>query len=278
LIDLYRRWRSPDRRWAHRPPSPWTLTLPDQGVVCPICRWTGARFRGEAHVENSFCERCDSITRDRFLFWAFVARMPHAEGLRVWETSPRMGARYRRAMSTWFRYLCSDFDERNHRGVVRIDLQRVALPDASVDVLLTPHVLEHVPDTGAALAEIHRVLAPGGRMFLQVPLLQGTTAPPTEPEFHDDDTPVFWRFGPDLTARLRDAGFDTVLLCTEEFRDAVREGRTDWPGATSPEFDVPALLAACDPADLVPVADAEQAARLGIEPSYQVLTWECVKR
>jgi acyl-ACP thioesterase len=38
-------------------------------------------------------------------------------------------------------------------------------------------------------------------MFLQVPVLQGRTAPPVEPEFHGDNTPVFWRFGPELTDR-----------------------------------------------------------------------------
>jgi SAM-dependent methyltransferase len=189
-----------------------------------------------------------------------------------------MGDEYRTAMRSWFQYTCSDYDERHHKGVVRLDLQQVDLPDASVDVLLTPHVLEHVPDTGAALAEIHRVLAPGGRMYLQVPVLQGVTAPPTEPEFHGDNTPVFWRFGPDLTDRLRDAGFDTVLLCTDEFRDAVRDGVAEWATPTSPEFDVTSVLAGSRIDDLVSIATREQAARLGVEPAYQVLTWECLKR
>jgi hypothetical protein len=113
-------------------------------------------------------------------------------------------------------------------------------------------------------------------MFLQVPLLQGHTAPPATPEFHDDHTPVFWRFGPDLGAALRDAGFDTALLCTDDFRAAVHDGR--WDGPTSPEFDVPALLAACTLDELVSIADRNQSARLGIEPAYQLITWECIKR
>jgi SAM-dependent methyltransferase len=38
-------------------------------------------------------------------------------------------------------------------------------PDASFDVLLSFGVLEHVPDDMASLAEIHRVLTPGGLFF-----------------------------------------------------------------------------------------------------------------
>src|SRR5690606_28611802 len=121
---------------------------------------------------------------DRFLFWCFVQRTPLTRRLRVLETSPRLDDRYRSAMARWFDYTASDFDERAHRGSIRLDLQDIALPDVSVDVVLTPHVLEHVPDTGRALAELRRILVPGGRFYLQIPLLQARTAPPAEPEFH----------------------------------------------------------------------------------------------
>ena len=67
------------------------------------------------------------------------------------------------------------------------------MPDAHLDVVMTSHVLEHVPDTGKALDEVYRVLKPGGSLVLLVPVLQGATAPPDGPEFHGDATPVFWR-------------------------------------------------------------------------------------
>ena len=78
-------------------------------------------------------------------------------------------------MQRWFSYRTSDFDLSAHRGDIQIDLQAIDLPDASVDVVLTPHVLEHVPDTDKALSELFRVIAPGGRMYLQVPLVYGAT-------------------------------------------------------------------------------------------------------
>ena len=266
--------------WVDTAPSPWDVATGGEqraSAWCNICRWTGAAFEGPQHCEFATCPRCGSIARDRFLFWCFVGRTPPSLRTRLLETSPRMGADYRRAMDRWFTYTCSDFDERAHAGTVHIDLQAIDLPDESLDVLLTPHVLEHVPETDTALREIARVLAPGGRMYLQVPVLQGATAPPTEPEVHGDDTPVFWRFGPDLTSRLRDHGFTTTLLCTEDWKRRVDAGNRDWGAGTSKEFDVTSLLGGFVAEDLLSVADDPTAARLGFVPSYMFLTFEAIK-
>jgi SAM-dependent methyltransferase len=266
--------------WVDTAPSPWdapTRAEEKAAAWCNICRWTGTAFEGPQHCEFATCPRCGSIARDRFLFWCFVERTPPGLRTRLLETSPRMGQDYRDAMARWFTYTCSDFDERAHQGTVRIDLQAIDLPDESLDVLLTPHVLEHVPETDTALAEVARVLAPGGRMYLQVPVLQGATAPPVEPEFHGDDTPVFWRFGPDLTARLRTHGFRTTLLCTADWRRRVEAGDQEWGAPTSQEFDVTSLLSGSIAEDLLTVADDATAARLGFVPSYMFLTWECVR-
>lgn len=272
---------APPASWVDAAPNPWAPPGPEERaapVRCNLCRWSGPAFLGGAHSEAAACPRCGSVARDRFLFWCFVQRTPPALGLRVLETSPRLGAEYRRAMQRWFEYRCSDYDERAHRGTLRVDLQAIDLPDRSVDVLLTPHVLEHVPDTDAALGEIHRILAPGGRMYLQVPVLQGATAPPDAPEVHGDDTPVFWRFGYDLVDRLRATGFETTALVTRAWAELVDSGADAWPdGPVAGEFDVTSMLAGARAGDLTVVADDAEAAQLGAVPAYMFLTWECVK-
>jgi SAM-dependent methyltransferase len=53
--------------------------------------------------------------------------------------------------------------------VVRGDLRALPVPDASVDRVIAAEVLEHIPDDAAALAEIARVLKPGGRVAVTVP-------------------------------------------------------------------------------------------------------------
>jgi SAM-dependent methyltransferase len=50
------------------------------------------------------------------------------------------------------------------------DLTAVPAPDASFDVILCTEVLEHVPDPAAAIAEMARLLRPGGRVLLTAPL------------------------------------------------------------------------------------------------------------
>lgn len=218
----------------------------------------------------------DCPAPDRFLLFCFVARRP-ASKYRVLETSPRLGYEYREAMRRWFEYCASDFDQRGHRADIELDLQDIHLEPGSIDVLLTPHVLEHVPDTDRALAGIHRLLAPGGAMYLQVPVLQGRTARPATPELHGDDTPVEWRFGPDLTERLRGHGFETPLLCTRELLEHVEPGGRGWPGPVSPEFDVRSILECLCYSDLLAVAGDDEAWRMSFRPAYMFLTWECTK-
>jgi SAM-dependent methyltransferase len=262
--------------WSGSAPFPLLpATVPESPAWCVICGWQGTAWGGVAHAESATCPRCLSIARDRFLFWCFLADLP-APGLRVLETSPRLDDRYRRAMGQWFDYRASDFEERAHRGSLRIDLQDIDLPDSSLDVLLTPHVLEHVADTHGALAEIHRVLAPGGTMYLQVPVLQGLTAAPAEPEYHGDDTLVHWRFGYDFTDVLRAHGFDTRLLVTDEWQSTVW-ARTGHVPNSSPEFDVASMLAHARMGDLWAVAGDTEAAAIGAVPAYMFCTWRCVK-
>ncbi|TSC72471.1 MAG: methylase involved in ubiquinone/menaquinone biosynthesi [Parcubacteria group bacterium Gr01-1014_38] len=51
------------------------------------------------------------------------------------------------------------------------DVQAMPLPDGSFDTVLCAEVLEHIPDPRRALAEIRRVLRPGGKLIITVPHL-----------------------------------------------------------------------------------------------------------
>jgi hypothetical protein len=242
---------------------------------CNICGWHGPAFGGFQHSESATCPRCDSIARDRFLFHCWITRTAFRRGLRVLETSPRLGAEYRERMSRLVDYTASDYDERAHRGAVRLDLQKLDLPDQSLDVILTPHVLEHVPDTSSALREIRRVLAPGGVAFVMVPVPQAVTAPPVQPEYHGDDTLVYWRFGWDFVDLARGAGLRPVTLVTD---DLIRRARENDPwGYVGPDVDSNSVLAGAKGrlGELVSVADEQTSQRYGFLPSFFFIVWEC---
>ncbi len=61
---------------------------------------------------------------------------------------------------------------------------RLPIKDQSVDVVLATEVLEHVADVEAAVAEVHRVLRPGGHLLATVPFIYPIHEAPFD----------FWRF------------------------------------------------------------------------------------
>jgi SAM-dependent methyltransferase len=172
-------------------------------------------------------------------------------------------------------YVASDYDDRAHRGDRQLDLQDLDLPDASLDVVLTSHVLEHVPNTALALSNLHRVVAPDGVVFVMVPLLQGHTAPPVEVEYHGDQTLVYWRFGWDLTELLSQAGFATTTLVTSDLKRRAQEN-DPW-GHIEAGVDSDGVLdgARERSGSLTVVAEESAGAWYGFFPSFFFVVWEC---
>jgi glycosyltransferase involved in cell wall biosynthesis len=62
----------------------------------------------------------------------------------------------------------------------------IPLPDNSVGVLNASHILEHLHDKHKIMCEIHRVLAPGGWVFIDVPSTDGRGA------FQDPTHVSYW--------------------------------------------------------------------------------------
>jgi len=67
---------------------------------------------------------------------------------------------------------------RSHRGVDIFPgtLEEARLPDSSFGVVHFSHLIEHVPDPRAFLAEVRRILAPGGLAVITTPNIDGLQA------------------------------------------------------------------------------------------------------
>ncbi|MDQ2846944.1 MAG: methyltransferase domain-containing protein [Actinomycetota bacterium] len=268
---LIRREQASDPRLA-----PWPRQTESWAKVCNICGWHGREFASGQHSEGALCPQCASVARDRFLYWCWTKTVPYKARARVLETSPRLGDDYRRYMQHRVDYISSDYDEGAHKASMHLDVQDMDLPSNSLDVILTPHVLEHVPDTEKSLAEMYRVLKPGGSLLLEIPMPQGRTGKPSEPEYHGDNTLVFWRFGWDLRDKFEAAGFTTSALVPNSLIDRVSKGNHDsgYGGADIDEID---LLRHADPSKLTPIANERDSRRYGFEPDFMFVCWKGIK-
>lgn len=65
--------------------------------------------------------------------------------------------------------VAGELDTRRMAVAARGDARRLPFPDATFDVVITSEVLEHIQDDVTAIAEMVRVLKPGGRFAATVP-------------------------------------------------------------------------------------------------------------
>ena len=103
---------------------------------------------------------------------------------------------------------------------VKADICDLPFADASFDWILCNHVLEHIPNDTKAMQELYRVLKPGGKALLQVPIDINRTV-----TFEDDSitdkaarTKIFGQYdhvrvyGIDYFNKLRSIGFEVDEL------------------------------------------------------------------
>ncbi len=150
--------------------------------VCTVCGATEtfATFNNRKHA---LCSKCASKERHRLLVHYFEHETPLLrDKLDVLQFSPEKGeAEFLRKQAN-LKYVTSEYDP--GKGDIRLDITAIDQPEASWDVVIVYHILEHIIDDRKAMSELFRILRPGGTMYLQVPLETGRT------ELYEDATIV----------------------------------------------------------------------------------------
>jgi SAM-dependent methyltransferase len=194
---------------------------------CPICDRSFRRFlpMGPRKRPNALCPCCGSLERHRLLRVA-LDHLAHRRLLRLEGTLLHMAPEG--AMVPWlkqkFLYVSGDLDPR--QAMVSMDITRLPLRTGSMDAVLCLHVLEHIPDDRAALAELHRVLKPGGWGSIQVPMQGERTqedpavTDPRERERRYGQADHVRYYGRDFLQRLEAAGFQCRVFPKEELLGA----------------------------------------------------------
>jgi 2-polyprenyl-3-methyl-5-hydroxy-6-metoxy-1,4-benzoquinol methylase len=105
-------------------------------------------------------------------------------------------------------------------------LAEAGYPGAFFDEVLVWHVLEHLPDPRGTLAEVHRILRPGGRLIVAVPNFSSLQARWTGPAWFHLDLPRHLHHFP-LSA-LRDLLRSTGFVVDGEHHFSLRQNPFGW--------------------------------------------------
>jgi ubiquinone/menaquinone biosynthesis C-methylase UbiE len=119
-----------------------------------------------------------------------------------------------------------------------LEAERIPLEDATVDSIVITYTLCTIADTSAALAEMRRVLRPGGELYFSE---HGRAPEPKVARLQDRLTPYWKRFvggctlNRDIPALITAAGFELAGLETMYMPGAPRAmGHTFWGSARRP--------------------------------------------
>lgn len=140
-------------------------------ATCNICG-THAQFQGFAVRKNAVCPKCRSKERHRLVmhYLEHETNMWSAK-LDVLHFSPDRAQKEVFQELSNLNYVTADYFRPDED--LKLDLTDLAQPDNSWDALVIYHILEHIPDDKKAMREMYRVLRPGGRAFVQVPIEVG---------------------------------------------------------------------------------------------------------
>ena len=197
---------------------------------CIVCDHRTLFVETGPYLANTYrCVRCHSIPRWRGLLYVLNREFPNWRNLTLHECgSGGPASRKLRREAAGYnasRYLLPEVARGVAVGDITCqDLESLTFPDESFDLVITQDVLEHVLRPEQAVAEIARVLRPGGAHVFTVPIVHGgqtvVRAIPSEsgiehilaPDYHGDSL-VIREWGDDFVSFVSDhtGGSDTEI-------------------------------------------------------------------
>jgi SAM-dependent methyltransferase len=187
-------------------------------VQCVVCQRQYKQFLPYGRLRsrpNALCPNCLSLERHRLMQLYLQEKTNFFKSaLHVLHIAPEHCFMKPFEAQHGAGYITADIE--SPLAKVKMDIHTMPFADNHFDVVLCNHVLEHVRDDRQALAEIKRVLKPGGWAILLVPFIN----PIPDVTFSDNSITdarererIFGqadhvrKYGHDYAARLAQAGF-----------------------------------------------------------------------
>jgi SAM-dependent methyltransferase len=136
--------------------------------------------------ENILCPACLSTARERLII-ALLNKQFKITGKEILHFSPEKNIYQFRKTNN--EVITADIEPLFYKNIdsniTNEDATHLSYADNSFDVVIGNHIMEHIPNDIKAMAEIYRVLKPGGRTILQVPYSTLLPATIEEPEINN---------------------------------------------------------------------------------------------
>ncbi len=192
---------------------------------CSVCDWRGPLLKhflsADEIQRDCICPCCGAFARHRAL--ALYARETPGEPPRgsnfttvTISGAPPLHAIVERDFGGCL--IASDFGDTESAGGFRLraDLRNLPLANACADLVICLHVLEHIAELEACLAQIERILKPAGVAWLQVPYEPGQAR-----SVRLESSPLrvhghAWRFGMDIQTLLSRPSWEVTEYLVSE--------------------------------------------------------------
>jgi SAM-dependent methyltransferase len=124
---------------------------------------------------NVSCPNCGSFDRER-LAYLYLKNRPYllSRSTKLLHVAPEPNLSFWLRSKVGLDYVSADLSRDDVD--LNFDLTRIPFADSTFNAIICNHVLEHVPNDRRAMAELFRVLKPGGWTMLQVPISLCLTA------------------------------------------------------------------------------------------------------